>query len=244
MTIKYALTIPKPAIFNETVYITPTVRELLQATPTLEDRATCETDLSKVQLIPYIALVDTSEDEPKYFVYTRGKASGENRLVGKCSIGLGGHMEEALDIKGEPKTHVARFAHLIAECAVREIEEEVGIRLSHVEFVNAILPKFYKFDIKFEDVLAIPETSVLYTPISEVDAVHVGITFAVNVKPTDITDLEKDVITRGRWMTHAEIIEACSPGNNPIVLETWSHLLLGQLNSKLSKLPEESTVAA
>jgi predicted NUDIX family phosphoesterase len=108
--IKYALTIPKPEVLNQNVYITPSVRDILKAQPSLVDRAVCETDLSTVQLIPYIALVDVSNDETKYFVYTRGKASGEGRLVGKCSIGIGGHMEDSMESGGEPATHIARFA--------------------------------------------------------------------------------------------------------------------------------------
>ncbi len=53
-------------------------------------RSAAETDPAFKQLIPYVLLVHGG----KVLHYVRGKKSGEQRLVSKGSIGIGGHMNE------------------------------------------------------------------------------------------------------------------------------------------------------
>jgi predicted NUDIX family phosphoesterase len=53
-------------------------------------RSSAETDSSLKQIIPYALLVS----EGKVLRYKRGKKSGEQRLVAKGSIGIGGHMND------------------------------------------------------------------------------------------------------------------------------------------------------
>jgi predicted NUDIX family phosphoesterase len=53
-------------------------------------RSTAETDPSLKQIIPYAMLVS----DGKVLRYKRGKKSGEQRLVAKGSIGIGGHMND------------------------------------------------------------------------------------------------------------------------------------------------------
>jgi len=78
-------------------------------------RSSAETDPSLKQIIPYAILVSGG----KVLRYKRGKKSGEQRLVAKGSIGIGGHMNDhdeglfALDKE-------AYFAGV-----QREIDEEV-----------------------------------------------------------------------------------------------------------------------
>ena len=52
------------------------------------DRASAETDPTLKQIIPYVLLVH----EDRVLHYVRGKKAGEQRLVAKGSIGIGGHM--------------------------------------------------------------------------------------------------------------------------------------------------------
>src|ERR1051325_11833208 len=54
-------------------------------------RASAETDPTHKQIIPYAVIVF----EDKVLHYVRGKKAGEQRLVAKGSIGIGGHMNEA-----------------------------------------------------------------------------------------------------------------------------------------------------
>jgi predicted NUDIX family phosphoesterase len=53
-------------------------------------RPAAETDPSMKQLIPYVLLVH----EGRVLHYVRGKKAGEQRLVAKGSIGIGGHMND------------------------------------------------------------------------------------------------------------------------------------------------------
>jgi predicted NUDIX family phosphoesterase len=53
-------------------------------------RSAAETDPNFKQIIPYVLLVHGG----KVLHYVRGKKSGEQRLVSKGSIGIGGHMNE------------------------------------------------------------------------------------------------------------------------------------------------------
>jgi predicted NUDIX family phosphoesterase len=53
-------------------------------------RAAAETDPSFKQIIPYVLLVH----ENRVLHYVRGKKAGEQRLVAKGSIGIGGHMND------------------------------------------------------------------------------------------------------------------------------------------------------
>src|SRR4051812_15308663 len=53
-------------------------------------RKTAETDPTHKQIIPYVLIACGD----KVLHYVRGKKAGEQRLVAKGSIGIGGHMSE------------------------------------------------------------------------------------------------------------------------------------------------------
>src|SRR5437016_13614943 len=54
-------------------------------------RAQAEKDPSHKQIIPYVLLTH----DGKVLFYVRGKKAGEQRLVAKGSIGIGGHTNES-----------------------------------------------------------------------------------------------------------------------------------------------------
>jgi len=74
-------------------------------------RSLAETDVSYKQIIPY--MIFTFAD--KYFVMQRKSTASEQRLAGKLSLGIGGHMREE-DLIGKT----------IFDWAKREFEEEVS----------------------------------------------------------------------------------------------------------------------
>lgn len=115
---------------------------------TMQDRATCESDESLLQLIPYIALVD---DVGRFFCYSRGAASGEDRLKTKLSIGLGGHVD-TFPASGQS------LLDLLRREGERELREEVGLDI----------------------VLGSPASAII-RDVTAVDRVHLGILFVVNV---------------------------------------------------------------
>ncbi len=78
-------------------------------------RSAAETDPSLKQIIPYAILVSGG----KALRYKRGKKSGEQRLVAKGSIGIGGHMND----HDEGLFALDRNAYLAG--VQREIDEEL-----------------------------------------------------------------------------------------------------------------------
>ncbi|HXX41218.1 MAG TPA: hypothetical protein VEI58_03015 [Chthoniobacterales bacterium] len=92
-------------------------------------RSQAENDPSHKQIIPYVLLAC----EGKVLYYVRGKKAGEQRLVAKGSIGIGGHMNEgdeslfALD-EAAYRTGVER-----------EVAEEIKIETTFKDSIIALL---------------------------------------------------------------------------------------------------------
>ena len=106
-------------------------------------RAQAEQDPTHKQIIPYVLI--TCGDKVLYYV--RGKKAGEQRLVAKGSIGIGGHMNE---------TDESLFA--LDEAAYRAgVEREVAEEI--------------KIDSPFEDRIV----ALLNDDSTEVGRVHLGI---------------------------------------------------------------------
>ena len=106
-------------------------------------RGRAEKDPSHKQIIPYVLL--THGD--KVLHYVRGKKAGEQRLVAKGSIGIGGHMNESDE---------SLFA--LDEAAYRAgVEREVGEEIS--------------INTKFEDCIV----ALLNDDSNDVGQVHLGI---------------------------------------------------------------------
>ena len=106
-------------------------------------RPKAETDPTHKQIIPYVLLAHGD----KVLHYVRGKKAGEQRLVAKGSIGIGGHMNESDE---------SLFA--LDEAAYRVgVEREVGEEIS--------------INTKFEDRIV----ALLNDDSTEVGQVHLGI---------------------------------------------------------------------
>ncbi len=89
-------------------------------------RPAAEQDESLKQLIPYFLI--TQGD--RIWCYVRGKKSGEERLVAKASMGIGGHINN-LDEN--------LFEDVYTRAAVRELEEEVRIEGPYTQRIVALL---------------------------------------------------------------------------------------------------------
>ena len=89
-------------------------------------RHKAEQDDSLKQLIPYFLICH----EDRIWCYVRGKKSGEERLVAKASLGIGGHMNnQDLDL----------FDNIYDRAAIRELEEEVVLPKGYTHKVVALL---------------------------------------------------------------------------------------------------------
>lgn len=178
-------------------------KNLFDLKPTLQDRSTCETDPTLLQIIPYVTIFDKHTND--IFVYRRGQASGEKRLSGKCSLGLGGHMEI------EP-TADKTLVQLIAFEAIRELQEQVGLNLT-TELMEQILGK-----------LSGNNCSVMYSNRTEVDRVHLAVSVFLGLDKADLGAMEKGVITRGTWMSFDDL--QTSMQEQLFELENWSRMVL------------------
>ncbi len=92
-------------------------------------RAQAENDPSHKQIIPYALVVH----EDRVLHYVRGKKAGEQRLVAKGSIGIGGHMndtDESLFVWDEAAYRAG---------VEREVNEEITIGSSFEDRIVALL---------------------------------------------------------------------------------------------------------
>lgn len=137
-------------------------------------RAQAESDPAYKQIIPY-ALVAF---ENKVLYYVRGKKAGEQRLVAKGSIGIGGHMNE---------TDESLFAwdeQAYRAGVEREVNEEI------------------KIDTQFEDRIV----ALLNDDMTDVGRVHLGIVHVFKLAQPKVE--KREAMIRGlTFLTKAELMD-------------------------------------
>jgi len=158
-------------------------------------RPQAESDPAYKQIIPYALIVFQNT----VLHYVRGKKAGEQRLIAKGSIGIGGHMNET------DESLFAMDEQAYRAGVEREVNEEI------------------KIDAPFEDQIV----ALLNDDTTEVGKVHLGIVHIFNLKEpkvqkreamiTGLTFLTKDALTRRR-----ESLESWSQ----ICLDSLEQLLL------------------
>lgn len=93
-------------------------------------RSLAEKDPSFKQLIPYVIM----GHEGKVLSYVRGKRSGEGRLVGLRSIGIGGHINPSDDMP-----LFSDFREAYKSAVQREVAEEVSVETGYTERIAALI---------------------------------------------------------------------------------------------------------
>ena len=135
-------------------------------------RATAETDPTHKQIIPYVLITC----DGKLLHYVRGKKAGEQRLVSKGSIGIGGHMND---------TDESLFAW--DEAAYRAgVEREVNEEI--------------KIESPFEDRIV----ALLNDDATEVGRVHLGIVHVFKLSEPKVEKRET-MITNLAFLTPGEL---------------------------------------
>jgi predicted NUDIX family phosphoesterase len=84
-----------------------------------QPRAWAETDPTFKQIIPYVVVTDGKS----ILHYVRGKKAGEQRLVAKGSIGIGGHIDD-----DEDRSLFADGLQTFQDAVKREVCEELAIQ--------------------------------------------------------------------------------------------------------------------
>ncbi|MBV9463559.1 MAG: NUDIX domain-containing protein [Verrucomicrobiae bacterium] len=136
-------------------------------------RSLAEKDPSFKQIIPYVIISDGS----RVLHYVRGKKSGEQRLVAKGSIGIGGHINS-----GDHQLFHAEPMESYLDAVRREVEEELHV------------------DGDFN-----PETIGLINDDStEVGSVHLGVVHLLIRTPEQVRKKEQ-VITQMEFLPLEEL---------------------------------------
>lgn len=137
-------------------------------------RAQAESDPTHKQIIPYALVVHGD----RVLHYVRGKKAGEQRLVAKGSIGIGGHMND---------TDESLFAWDEAAYRAgveREVNEEIAISSS------------------FDDRIV----ALLNDDTTEVGRVHLGVVHVFQLAQPKVKKRES-MITNLSFLTRAELVE-------------------------------------
>ncbi|MEO5719607.1 MAG: hypothetical protein ABIR29_13695 [Chthoniobacterales bacterium] len=137
-------------------------------------RATAETDPSHKQIIPYAILVCGD----RVLHYVRGKKAGEQRLVAKGSIGIGGHMNDG------DESLFAWDEEAYRAGVEREVNEEVEIATP------------------FEDRIV----ALLNDDTTEVGRVHLGVVHVFRLEEAKVQKRES-MITNLTFLSKAELLE-------------------------------------
>ncbi len=166
--------------------------------PRFIPRADAETDPNFQQLIPYVIM----RSGDKYLSYVRGTRAGETRLVGKRSIGIGGHINpEDHTPPGHAPVERSDFRDAYLAAVKREVDEEVNVDTTYSNSVVALLND----------------------DSSEVGKVHLGIVHLWDLDAPKVTRKEQ-MITQLAFMTARELHEIRE------TLETWSSLCVEKLD--------------
>ncbi len=135
-------------------------------------RAPAETNPSLKQIIPYVLLVHGD----RIFHYVRGKKSGEQRLVAKGSLGIGGHMNDG----DEGLFSLDEGAY--REAVQREVNEEMFVETAYTNHIVALLND----------------------DSNEVGKVHLGVVHIFRLA-TDAARKRESVITEAGFVPIAEL---------------------------------------
>lgn len=92
-------------------------------------RAQAESDPAHKQIIPYVLMAHRG----RVLHYVRGKRAGEQRLVAKGSIGIGGHLND------EDESLFAWDEEAYRAGVEREVQEEVRIETTYDDRIVALL---------------------------------------------------------------------------------------------------------
>jgi len=135
-------------------------------------RAQAETNPSFKQIIPYVIITDGKS----ILHYVRGKKAGEQRLVAKGSIGIGGHIND------EDHTLFAFGLQAFQDAVKREVCEELSIQ--------------GEFDAR--------PVGLINDDSTEVGQVHLGIVHVLFAKPEQVRKNEQ-VITQVEFVAIEEL---------------------------------------
>lgn len=162
-----------------------------------------------MQIIPYVVIF--SPDKESVFVTKRLEGSGEELLVGKLSIGIGGHIN--------PIDKRKSIINTIEDALHRELNEEVSIKGDY-ELVC---------------------TDTIYTDQNLVSSCHLGLVYHLYPTSDEfiVKVKEKDVL-EGEMVEVKKLLEASEKDlqDNGHVYEEWMKVVLQRLKESKENVNE------
>ena len=169
-------------------------------------RAQAETNPNFKQIIPYVVITDGKS----ILHYVRGKKAGEQRLVAKGSVGIGGHIndvdykEPLLAFTNEPLRASTFGSQEFQDAVEREVREELSIQ--------------GVFDAK--------PIGLINDDSTEVGRVHFGVVHVLFCTPDKVKKNEQ-VITQVEFIPIEELKAKRDQ------METWSQLCIDNIDALL-----------
>lgn len=187
-------------------------------------RVTLENDPTIRHFIPYItvATVGANGYEESVYVYQRGKGIGEDRLLGNCSIGLGGHVAGSDFVYFDKADLDAAYAYLdgaldlegtLLNSALRELIEEVW----------ALNEDGTTRELTLDDIQSMSRPLPLIDDSNDVGRHHIGMVYAAVLK-CRVTSREPELTTLP-YQTWAQLGD--SMANRTLPWENWSAYVIG-----------------
>lgn len=169
------------------------------------DRERAEKSTFIKQIIPYVLF----RKGGKVFVTQRKSEAREERLSGKLSVGIGGHINE-FDLEEKLYKLDRRKANegAIMNCLSREINEEISLLLDKEK-----LPDFEFWGLIWDD-------------SDDVGKVHLGLLFVVNVDK----DVQINIANEHKWGKFSAIEDILKEKG----VEGWSEMVLTLIGNKKS----------
>ena len=171
-----------------------------------QPRAQAETNPDFKQIIPYVVVTDGKS----ILHYVRGKKAGEQRLVAKGSVGIGGHIndvdykEPLLAFTKEPLLASTFGNQEFQDAVEREVREELSIQ--------------GEFDAR--------PIGLINDDSTEVGQVHFGVVHVLFCTPDKVKKNEQ-VITQVEFIPIEELKKKRDQ------METWSQLCLDNIDAFL-----------
>jgi predicted NUDIX family phosphoesterase len=167
-------------------------------------RAQAETNPDFKQIIPYVVITDGKS----VLHYVRGKKAGEQRLVAKGSVGIGGHIND-VDYK-EPLLAFTKEPLLASTFGNQEFQDAVEREVREELSIQGV------FDAK--------PIGLINDDSTEVGRVHFGVVHVLFCMPDKIKKNEQ-VITQVEFISIDELKQKRDQ------METWSQLCIDNLDA-------------
>lgn len=180
-----------------------------------------ETNPNYRQLLPYIVVYCIENDTIKVLTYQRTKKVGETRLGGKCSIGIGGHVDLEVDMFRNNETPT--IEKILHYAATREVYEEIKPSWA-ANFINEVN--------RYQD-----HQYIILDSTDDVGKVHAGLAYFVDIsslneiykgEAINVIDFKEEELTKVGFLTLEEL--------EKLNLENWSIIVKNTLVEQQNKI--------